>query len=331
MRRGDTQSAHGCGPVIAATHGLRTESAPMMRNVLLVAVLLSSAAQARPDEPAVIVLWPDGAPGSEGRSEPEKVRVTDAGERVVSSVHRPSLTVYPAEVASATGAGIVVMPGGGHRELWTDHEGHRVAAWLAEHGVSAFVLKYRLAREEGSRYTVEDHALADARRALRSVRRRAKEWRVDPERLGVMGFSAGGELAALSAMRAETGRPDAADAVERESARPSFQVLVYPGRSANILPSPQAPPVFLLCGADDRPDIAEGLAHVYLRFKQAGVPAELHVYSGVGHGFGLRASHKGPVAHWLDRVREWMDGRGLLKSARQEDYAGSSTTRPSNR
>jgi endo-1,4-beta-xylanase len=124
------------------------------------------------------------------------------------------------------------------------------------------------------------------------------------------------ELAALAAMRAEPGQPDAADAVERESARPAFQVLVYPGRSANILPPPQAPPVFLLCGADDRPDIAEGLAHVYLRFKQAGVPAELHVYSGVGHGFGLRASQTGPVAHWLDRVREWMDARGLLKSAR---------------
>jgi endo-1,4-beta-xylanase len=129
----------------------------------------------------------------------------------------------------------------------------------------------------------------------------------------VLGVSAGGELAALAAMRGEPARADAPDPIERESSRPAFQVLVYPGRSQNILPTPQSPPAFLLCGADDRPDISEGLASVYLRFKQAGVPAELHVYSGVGHGFGLRASNTGPVAHWLDRVHEWLDGRGLLK------------------
>ena len=284
-----------------------------MRRALLLASLLSAGAAARADEPPVVVLWPNGAPGSEGRSEPEKVRLSDGGERVVSGVHRPSLTVYLPDAATATGAGIVVMPGGGHRELWTDHEGHRVAAWLSAHGVSAFVLKYRLAREEGSSYTVEEHALADARRALRTVRSRAAEWRVDPERLGVLGFSAGGELAALAAMRGEPARAEAPDPIERESSRPAFQVLVYPGRSQNILPTPQSPPAFLLGGADDRPDISEGLASVYQRFKQAGVPAELHVNSGVGHGFGLRATNTGPVAHWLDRVHEWMDGRGLLK------------------
>ncbi len=284
-----------------------------MKMALLAVALLSPGATALPEEPAVVVLWPEGAPGSEGRSEAEKVRVTDAGDHVVSSVHRPSLTVYLPDAGAATGAAIVVMPGGGHRELWTDHEGHRVAAWLSAHGVAAFVLKYRLAREEGSRYTIEDHALADARRALRTVRQRAGEWRLDPDRLGVMGFSAGGELAALAAMRPDAGRPDATDPIEREGSRPAFQVLVYPGRSANILPTPQSPPSFLLCGADDRPDISEGLANVYLRFKQAGVPAELHVYSGVGHGFGLRPSHTGPVAHWLDRVHEWMEARGLFK------------------
>ena len=257
--------------IVGATGTLRTQSAAMRKALLLLASLLSAGAAAWADEPTVVLLWPDGAPGSEGRSEPEKVRQSDGGERVVSGVHRPSLTVYLPDAAEATGAGILVMPGGGHRELWTDHEGHRVAAWLSTHGVSAFVLKYRLAREEGSRYTVEDHALADSRRALRTVRQRAGEWRVDPQRLGVMGFSAGGELAALAAMRDEAGRADATDPIDRESSRPAFQVLVYPGRSVNILPTPQSPPAFLLCGADDRPDIAEGLASVYLRFKQAGV------------------------------------------------------------
>ncbi|HEY5907436.1 MAG TPA: alpha/beta hydrolase, partial [Vicinamibacteria bacterium] len=188
-----------------------------MKQVLLVVALLSPAAMALPEEPTVVVLWPEGAPGSEGRGEAEKVRVTDAGDHVVSSVHRPSLTVYLPDAGAATGAAIVVMPGGGHRELWTDHEGHRVAAWLSAHGVAAFVLKYRLAREEGSRYTIEDQALADARRALRTVRQRAGEWRLDPDRLGVMGFSAGGELAALAAMRPEARRPEATDPIERES------------------------------------------------------------------------------------------------------------------
>jgi acetyl esterase/lipase len=285
----------------------------MRTSLLLAALVLSSGPLALADEPPVVVLWPDGAPGSEGRSEPEKVRVTEAGDHVVSSVHRPSLTVYLPDASAATGAAIVVMPGGGHRELWTDHEGHRVAAWCAAHGIAAFVLKYRLAREEGSRYTVEEHALADARRALRVVRHRASEWRVDPDRLGVMGFSAGGELAALAALRSDAGRPDAADPIERESSRPAFQVLVYPGRSASIVPTPQSPPAFLLCGYDDRQDISEGLANVYLRFKQAGVSAELHVYAGVGHGFGLRPSNTGPVAEWPDRVREWMEARGFLK------------------
>lgn len=289
-----------------------TRRSPRGRSLLLATLMLTVGARAGAAEPAVIVLWPNGAPGSEGHTAPEKVRVTDAGEHVVSSVHRPSITVYLPDADRATGAAIVVMPGGGHRELWVDHEGHAVARWLSEHGVAAFVLKYRLAREEGSSYTVDEHALADAQRALRLVGSRAAEWRVDPARIGVMGFSAGGELAALAAAAPSPGKPDAADAIERQASKPAFQVLVYPGRSERIVPTKDAPPAFLVCGSEDRPDISEGLARVYLLFKEAGVPAELHVYAGVGHGFGQRASNEGPVSHWLDRVREWMDGRGLL-------------------
>src|SRR5882757_7316344 len=139
------------------------------------------------------LLWPATAEGS-----PERVRLAN-GERVISNVHRPTLRYYPAE--KPTGAAVIIAPGGSHRELWIDHEGHRPAQWLSERGIAAFVLKYRLGAEAGSPYSVEPHALADILRGVRYVRSRAEEWGIDAGRVGVMGFSAGGELAALAAMR----------------------------------------------------------------------------------------------------------------------------------
>jgi acetyl esterase/lipase len=266
------------------------------------------------DSKPVVELWPEGAPGSAGKDGKEVVRVTEAGEHVVSNVHRPSITVY-APTGKASGAGVLVMPGGGHRELWVDHEGHAVARWLSEHGVAAFVLKYRLARQDGSTYSVEGHALPDAQRALRTIRARAKEWQVDPARLGVLGFSAGGELAGLTAERGVDADPKLAAPVDRESSRAAFQVLIYPGRADSIAPSAKSPPAFLLCGENDRPDISQGLAKVYLRFKEVGVSAELHILAGAGHGFGARASNRGATARWLELVRGWLDGNGFLEPA----------------
>lgn len=279
---------------------------------LLALLLLSSLLRA---EPAVVRLWPGDAPGSEGRTGPEKVRVTASGEHVVSGIHQPSLTVHLPAAGTATGAAVVVCPGGGHRELWADHEGHAVARWLAERGIAAFVLKYRLAREPGSTYRVDVEALADAQRALRLVRSRAAEWNVDAARIGIMGFSAGGELAALAARKSEPGEAKASDPVSRESSKPAFQGLIYPGRAQHIAPVAGDPPAFLLAGYGDRPDISEGLAEVYLRYKRAGVPAELHLYTGAGHGFGLRATNQGPVAAWLDRFHDWLGERGFLAPA----------------
>jgi acetyl esterase/lipase len=256
-------------------------------------------------DPAEIVLWPNGAPGSEGKSAPEAVRLNgDARERVVSSVHRPTLVAYPA--AQPLGPAVIVAPGGGHRELWTDHEGHNVARWLAEHGVTAFVLKYRLAREKDSVYSVEGHALADTQRALRLVRLRAGEWKVDPEKIGVMGFSAGGELAALAAARPWDGQASAADAVDRVTAKPAFQALIYPAIPKEMPLTKETPRAFLACGENDRQNISQGLPELYLAMKKAGVPAELHVYAGVGHGFGVRPTAKGPAAAWLVRFHEWL-------------------------
>ena len=259
----------------------------------------------------VLFLWPNGAPGSEGKSREEQVRVTDKGEHVVSSIDKPSLTVYLPARDRASSASVIVAPGGGHRELWMDHEGHRVAEALASRGITAFVLRYRLAREEGSTYTVEKHALDDMQRAIRLVRSRTQEWVLDPERVGVMGFSAGGHLAGLAAAAPGGGTPSAADPIDRQSAKPSFQALIYPGSIAQIRVSSDTPQTFLLCGGED--GIAGALVNLYTALKQSGVATELHVYAGVGHGFGVRESNPKAVAGWLDRFTDWMNDRGLLK------------------
>jgi endo-1,4-beta-xylanase len=197
--------------------------------------------------------------------------------------------------------------------MWTDHEGHNIARWLAQRGVAGFVLKYRLAREEGSTYTIEEHALADTQRALRLVRHRAAGWGLNSERIGVMGFSAGGQLAALAAVRYDAGIDSAADPVDRESSRPAFQALIYPAIPAGMNLSKETPPAFLLCGENDRQNISQGLPELYLALKKAGVSAELHVYAGVGHGFGMRDRNQGSLAGWPSRFHEWLDAGGFLK------------------
>jgi endo-1,4-beta-xylanase len=277
---------------------------------LLFAGMVATAVAA---EPPIVALWADPAPGSEGKTAAEKMRVTDEGDHVVSSVHRPSLTVYLPNGSTSANAAVLVIPGGGHRELWMDHEGYNVAQWLADRGIAAFVLKYRLAREEGSSYRVDVESLQDVQRALRLIRSRSIEWHVDPTRLGVIGFSAGGELAALSAERGDEGRVNATEEIDRQSSRPAFQALIYPGNSKTILPEPNAPPAFLVCGANDRADISAGLAQVYLRFKAAKVPVELHIYAKAGHGFGIRATNHSASAAWPERFREWMSDSGFLK------------------
>ncbi len=279
----------------------------------LVFLLSAFCLPAAPAEPAVVFLWPNGAPGSEGKTAAEAVRLSPAGERVVSSVHNPSLAVYLPPKESGTGAAVVIAPGGGHRELWTDHEGHHVARWLSDRGVAAFVLKYRLAREKDSTYTVEGQGLADTRRGLRLVRSRASEWGILGERVGVMGFSAGGELAVLASTREEAASEEAADPVDRQSSKPAFQALIYPAIPREMKLSGATPPAFLVCGENDRQNISQGLPELYLALKRAGASAELHVYAGVGHGFGLRESNRGAISGWVTRFREWLETRGLLK------------------
>jgi len=283
------------------------------RNVWVLCFWLGSSLIAAASEPPVVLLWPNGAPGSDGKMAEEAVRLSPAGERVVSSVHRPSLTVYLPTKESATGAAVIIAPGGGHRELWTDHEGHNIAKWLSGRGVAALVLKYRLAREKESTYTVEGHALADTQRAIRLTRSRATEWGFDSERIGVMGFSAGGELAALASVRYPAAEENPTDPIERQGSKPAFQALIYPAIPRDMPLSKETPPAFLVCGENDRQNISQGLPELYLALKRAGASAELHVYAGVGHGFGMRETTKGAVTTWPVRFHEWLDSNGFLK------------------
>lgn len=286
----------------------------MKRAIAICAALVTSVALSATEPPASIPLWPAGAPGSEGKTAKEVVAISDSGEHRVSSIHNPSITPYLPEKGKGNGAAVLVIPGGGHRLLAITHEGYNVGEWLAARGIAAFVLKHRLAREEGSTYKIEVESFADAQRAMRLIRSRAADWNIDPARVGALGFSAGGELVNALSMRGDGGVAEASDAVERQRSRPDFQALIYPGRSGDIQPVKDSPPAFLTCAYNDRTDISEGLAEAYLRFKRAGAPAELHIYGTGGHGFGLRAKNTRPVGAWNARFEEWLAENGLLKA-----------------
>ncbi len=263
-------------------------------------------------EPAELLLWPEGPPGARAPFAPEHWRQTETGERIVSHVERPALVPYRADGAIATGAAVVVIPGGGHREIWLDHEGHRVGRWLSSRGITAFVLKYRLAREAGSPYTVEGDELADVQRAIRYVRSQARTWGVAAGRVGVLGFSAGGELALLAGTREGPAAPGSADPVERQSAVPDFMGLMYPAMPAHVDVHAGLPPAFLLCGEDDSPAITEALPALYLSLKRAGGSAEIHVLAKTGHGFGIRDGNPPRVAIWTTLFYGWLDAGGFL-------------------
>ena len=281
------------------------------------ALMAQTAAPSAPAPHAPVLLWPNGAPGSEGKTAPEVVTADAEGEHRVSSVNAPSITPYLVRGAKTPTAAIIIAPGGGHQWLSIDMEGYDVAKYLSGHGVAAFVLKYRLAKEKGSTYTIEKDEIGDMQRAIRLVRARAAEWNVDPDRVGVMGFSAGGQLAVMAAEGYHTGAAAArADAVDAQSDRPTFEVLMYPGGltpEIDAKVTKEMPPGFLLCGADDRDTISQGLAELFLAMRKAGVSAELHEYAGVGHGFGLRLSQHGGVSDWPGLLVQWMDTKGFLR------------------
>ncbi len=293
---------------------VKSRPAATVLALALATTALAAAAQPAPPAPdagaPVAALWPNGAPGSERRrAEPEVVENT-----YVHNVHNPSLTIFRADARHANGAGIVVIPGGGHRMLVWINEGVGPAKMLNRYGVTAFVLKYRLSREAGSTYTIAGDAAADARRAIRWVRAHAAEYGVDPHRVGVMGFSAGGELVSLVADNPAPATPPM-DALDRVSARPDFQVLVYPGPLGTPGKAVEgAPPAFITAGSID-PCCATPALELYDQLRHAHVTAELHLYADTDHAFNLGGhSERISIQHWPDRLLDFLSDGGWLRA-----------------
>ena len=292
-----------------------------MRRFLLSFVLLVSAGYAQPaNPPKGELLWPGGAPGAQGTED----------------IDKPTLAAYPVPAGRGTGTAVIVCPGGGYQGLSMDKEGDQIARWLNSLGVTSFVLKYRL----GPKYhhPVE---LGDAQRAIRTVRSKAAEYRIMPDRIGIMGFSAGGHLASTAGTHFDAGDSGAADPIDKLSSRPDFLVLCYPvisftdhphqGSRRNLLGenadpklvenlsnetqvTAQTPPTFLFHTTTDATVPVENSVMFYSALRKAGVPAELHIYERGPHGVGLAQTDEA-LSSWPARLADWLRVRGLLNSA----------------
>ncbi len=277
---------------------------------LLAAILIPALAQAQP-APRVISLWENGAPGFESRKDiPEQ-----AQDYWVRNINNPSITVYPAPKEKANGCAVVVVPGGGFRELVFNREGREPAEFLNKLGVTAFALKYRLPKEVNSPYTM-DNVRQDTYRAIRLVRSRAGEFGVDPKRIGILGFSAGGAVVMMVSFEKGDGDPAAADPVDRVNGRPSFEMLVYPGEPTlvpKVVPT-DTPPAFLVCANDDQYACDKVTLALLEGFRDSKVPVEaLFIAKGM-HGFNMGdRSEFATVRHWPDRMADWLGDRGFLK------------------
>ena len=259
--------------------------------------------------PQVVPLWEKGAPGFESRrNEPE-----EAKDYWVKNIHNPSITVFLPPKEIANGTAVLVVPGGGHRLLVFDAEGRDPALFLNKLGITAFVLKHRLPREPGSPYKLDVHPKEDAYRAMRLIRSRAKEWNIDPDRLGVLGFSAGGEVASWIAYGSGDGDPNAPDPIDRLNGKPSFQMLVYPGPlgAPDVIPS-NAPPLFMVVANDD--GAARVVLNLLQKYREAKAPVEAHFLAKGGHGFNMGyRSQLSSVKGWPQRMADWLADNGFLK------------------
>ena len=298
---------------------------PLRRCGLLATALLlllpraSRAEEAKAPEP--ILLWPAGAPGESrdgDREERQPLRPGDTTIRI-TNVTRPTITVYRPKPDKATGAAVLICPGGAYKILAYNKEGTEVAEWLNTLGVTAIVLKYRVPAHDGRER--HEAPIQDAQRALRMIRHRAQEWKIDPDRIGVLGFSAGGHLAAMLSTDSAPKAYDLVDDTDRVSSRPNFTILVYPAYLAtkeDTLAPPvkvdaKTPPTFLVQTEDDSVRVESSIVY-YLALKQANVPVEMHLYPRGGHGYGLRPS-KDLVSSWPLRAEAWMKSAGILKPA----------------
>jgi acetyl esterase/lipase len=287
------------------------------RALVLLTVGLCAFACFGQSAPQTVLLWPDGAPGAQGNAD----------------IDKPSLSLYPASDANKIPVGVVVCPGGGYHNLALDHEGKQIAEWLNHLGISAFVLQYRL----GPKYHFPIE-LWDAQRAIRYVRAHAADFGIRPNRIGIWGFSAGGHLASTVGTHFDLGDRDAADPINRPSSRPDFMILAYPvitmeapyvhlGSRDNLLgekPNPalvfslsnqtqvtsETPPAFLFHTSDDDVVPVQNSIEFYLALRNAGVPAEMHIYLHGRHGVGL-AQNDPELSSWPDRLAGWLKAQGI--------------------
>jgi acetyl esterase/lipase len=265
-----------------------------------------------------LALWPNGNPDPSSLTGTEYDPTTDANRIVsgkvtvrITNVSHPTLSVYPTDAAKNTGAGVVVFPGGGYDHLAWNIEGTEVCDWLNSIGVNCAVLKYRV--PEKGRFPDNAEDLEDAQQAMRMVRSHASEWHIDPNRIGVVGFSAGANLAALLSTHFDfQGKNVPQSAI---SARPNFQMIIYPGGlrargpdsklDSSFAPTPQIPPTFLVQAEDDMTAHVETSLVYFQALKDAGIPAELHIYTQGGHGFGLRPTDF-PISRWPQQAETWL-------------------------
>lgn len=254
-----------------------------------------------------IYLWKNGAPGFEvKRNEPEQ-----AQDYWVKNIHNPSLTVYLPPKEKANGAAVIICPGGGHNKLVITAEGAEAAEYFNSIGVTAFVLKYRLFREDGSPYT-EVNALEDGVRAMKLVRAMATQWSIDTNRIGLMGFSAGGELAGWVAFDTIT-KLRATDKIDLATARPSFLILVYPGPLAVPATLPSQPPALFMVAANDDACCSEPIIKLLQQYRNAKASVEVHLYAEGNHAFNMGKRSKLRSVHdWPQRLTDWLTDRGLL-------------------
>ena len=286
-------------------------------SLLALFTLVSSSYAAKPAE---VYLWPEGnVPGlADGEKEEIVDEMDDRIGNRVTKVTRPKITVYKPDAEIDTGAAVVICPGGGYHILAYDLEGVEVAQWLNKIGVTGVVLHYRVPRaQQGEVY---ENPLSDAQRAIRLTRQMSKEWKIDPKKIGILGFSAGGNLAAITS-NAEDANYEPIDDADALSARPDFSLLIYPAYlnkkdadtelAAEVAVDEKTPPAFLVHTSDDRISSTGSVAY-YLGLKRLNIPAEMHIFTSGGHGYGLRPTEK-PVTHWPELATGWLKSE-ILKA-----------------
>jgi acetyl esterase/lipase len=301
-----------------------------LTSAVLSFVFLSLTISAFAADPLVVDLWPGKTPGDVGIKSEETSRIHPSPivgpTKLITNVSKPTLTIYSPPKDKNTGTAMVICPGGGYWDLYWELEGEEVAAWLNSQGMTGIILKYRCPRRLGD--VAGEPPLGpqlDAQRAVSLVRSRAAEWDIDPNRIGIVGFSAGGHLAIATATGFEKRKYEPIDAVDQVSCRPDFAIGCYSGylkatdkdeTSAGLRIPANTPPILLAHASDDGPhhggSNAEHSVFMYLALKRAGIPTELHIYATGDHDFGVRQNEKLPSS-WTQLCVNWLRSQKLLK------------------